>query len=127
MKSIEELNPHGYETTPIIDNNLEILFQRVMELQEACGMDFEINSGLRSEELQASLIHLGKSTATHSQHLIGGACDIRDDDGSLKEWAKENMNAFENIGLWLEDFKSTPTWLHCQIQSPKSGKRVFIP
>jgi uncharacterized protein YcbK (DUF882 family) len=127
MHTIEELNPHNYPTTPEIDANLKILFDRIMKLQEAIGFDLKINSGLRSEEQQQGLISDGKSKATHSKHITGQAADIDSMDGILYQFVHENINVFEEIGLWMEDFKSTPTWIHVQIVPPGSGKRIFIP
>lgn len=127
MKLIGELNPHNYPTNKNIDNNLKTLFERLQELQDAVGYDLTITSGLRSDEQQASLILAGKTNARHSMHLSGNAADIYDPDGTLKLWANDNLNFFVKTGFWMEAFESTPTWLHVQIQSPKSGNRIFIP
>ena len=83
MTTIQELNPHNYETTPVIANNMKILFDRLMEFQEVSGFGFHINSGLRSDSQQAELIKEGKTNAVHSKHLIGAAADINDPDGKL--------------------------------------------
>jgi len=38
-----------------------------------------------------------------------------------------NESLMVEIGLWFEDFKATPTWVHAQAVAPKSGKRFFMP
>lgn len=127
MKDISELNPHNYKVNDNQKKNLQILFDRVMAIQEAYGKDFHITSGLRSEEQQQELVSQGKTNAKHSKHCAGAACDVYDPDGELKKWAKENLDIFRVTGIWLEHFDYTPTWLHMQILPPKSGKLVFIP
>lgn len=136
MKDIGELNPHNYPTNKFTDQNLAILFQRLIELQGITEKDLVITSGLRSDEQQASLIKEGLTGAIHSKHLVGAAADILDVDGSLTEWVKENLDACARIGFWMEDFDSiaklarahgSALWVHFQIMAPGSGKRVFIP
>lgn len=67
--------------------------------------------------------------AMGSSHLYGAAVDVGDSDGLLHKWlkTKEGKDAIEKCGLWVEDLKSTPTWTHFQIYSPKSGNRFFLP
>lgn len=136
MKDVKDLNPHNYETTPILDANLAILFERVTEFQDAYGKEFQITSGLRSDAQQEELIKEGKTNAIHSKHLIGSAADILDSDGSLTQWVKDNLDVMSRIGLWMEDFDSIASlaekhhsaiWVHVQSTPPASGKRVFIP
>ena len=127
MISIKELNPNDYPTNDVIEKNLTILFERVMELQDAAEMAFTITSGLRSDEKQMELISSGKSKAVGSKHLAGAAVDIYDPEGILGKWCLDNLKTLERIGLWLEHPDHTPNWVHVQIMAPKSGKRVFIP
>lgn len=127
MTTIQELNPHGYKTNTNIDCNLDILFDRLMEVQNAIGYGLKINSGLRDQAQQNELIKQGKSNAIHSKHLAGAAADINDPDGSIAEWVKNNLKLMEVIGLWMEDFEHTKGWVHFQMMPPHSGKRVFIP
>lgn len=127
MIDIKELNPHDYPTTPVIDKNLEILFERLCEAQAAYGVMFKLTSGLRSDAQQALLIQMGKSKAKFSKHLIGAAADVYDPDGHLGAWVMDNLPFMAGIGLWVEDPKYTPGWVHFQCVAPKSGNRVFIP
>ena len=68
-------------------------------------------------------------SAMGSSHLYGAAVDIGDADGKLKAWLQTEAGnrALINCGLWAEDYKSTPTWIHLQIYAPNSFNRVFKP
>ena len=68
-------------------------------------------------------------SAMGSSHLYGCAVDISDKDGKLKEWLQKSVgkNALIDCGLWVEDFNSTPTWVHLQTYMPKSNRRFFKP
>ena len=68
-------------------------------------------------------------SAMGSSHLYGCAVDIADPDGKLKSWLQTDAGnlALINCGLWAEDYKSTPTWVHLQAYVPKSFNRVFKP
>lgn len=128
---MEELNPHKYPTTLIIEANLRILLDKINQVRNVYNIPMIVTSGLRSEAQQEQLIANGISNAPKSHHLTGEAVDILDEDRKLTEWVKNNMTLMEQIGLWLEDFDHTPTWVHfqtCPYGSWKSGKsRIFIP
>lgn len=66
-----------------------------------------------------------------SKHLIGCAIDVADVPSKGKaqfwQWLMANMSLCYSTGIWLEDKRWTPTWVHMQIQSPGSGNRVFVP
>jgi hypothetical protein len=121
--TINELNTHKCEITPEIEANLDVLIERLSQVRDAWGKPMTVTSGLRSQADQARINPL----APKSNHLIGAAADILDEDGSLKKWVGDNLPLMEHIGLWFEAFESTPTWCHMQIFPPKSGKRIFIP
>lgn len=121
--SLQELNPHGYETTDEEDTNLSILLEKMNKVRNAYAVPMVVTSGLRSQADQSRI----NPSAPKSKHLIGAACDIRDTDGSLAKWVQDNMALMEEIGLWFEDFGHTKGWVHFQILPPASGKRIFIP
>mgnify|MGYP003407789720 FL=1 len=127
MISPQELNPHDYEHGQAVKNNLKILFERLMEFQDAVEMALTVTSGLRSDEHQKRLIDEGKSNALHSKHMAGAAADLLDTDGLLADFCLSNVGILERIGLWMEDPAHTRGWIHLQIMAPKSGKRIFIP
>lgn len=62
-----------------------------------------------------------------SAHLTGEGVDIADPDHKLQEWLKKNELKLRVCGLYCEDFKYTPTWVHIQDRAPKSGNIFFIP
>lgn len=127
MKNITELNPHNHPITAVIGNNLKTLFERLIEFQDACEMDFIITSGLRSDAEQLDLIAQGKTNAKHSKHCAGLAADIYDPDKELAKWVLDNIDFVTKTGLWFEDFAHTKNWVHAQCTAPLSGKRIFIP
>ena len=59
--------------------------------------------------------------------MRGLAVDFRDQDGALRNWCLANLALLHRNGVWLEDFKWTPTWVHMQIVAPGSGKRIYPP
>jgi uncharacterized protein YcbK (DUF882 family) len=123
MITAQELNPKGYVTTPEQDTNLATLLERMNKIRAAYGKPMYVTSGLRSEADQARI----NPKASKSRHLIGAAVDIADQNGDLKKWIKANVSLLETVGLWCEHFDSTPTWVHFQCISPRSGNRFFIP
>lgn len=123
MISLKELNPHNYPTTPEIDGNLSTLLTRINLIRAAWGQPMTVTSGLRSEADQARI----NPSAPKSKHLVGGAVDIADPDGSLKSWLKANPQVLVDAQLWCEAAESTVGWCHFQCVPPKSGNRWFIP
>lgn len=129
---LSDLNPHGFTTTPEIDQNLQQLLTRANMLENAYGRILIVTSGLRDQALQNQLISAGKSTASKSKHLYGQAVDIGDPNRDLMHFILENLDLTQKIGLWFEDFrycnsKTGISWVHMQSVSPSSGHRIFIP
>lgn len=120
-----DLNPHGFPVTPEITANLQILLDRLNRLAPLYGRPFVINSGLRSQEFQDTLIKNGKSNAPHSKHLTGEAADISDPSGIFHEWCKSRDDVLDLIGFWCEQRQGG--WQHLQISAPHSGHRWFFP
>lgn len=68
------------------------------------------------------------NAAAKSRHLTGEAIDLRDNGTrDLARWCLKNIDALEEIGLWMEDPQWTPTWVHLQIVPPGSHRRVYCP
>lgn len=69
--------------------------------------------------------------APRSKHKLGLAVDLVDPYRELAKWAVNNLGTLAEIGLWIEDPRWTPTWLHLQSVAPGNppveSKRVFIP
>ena len=127
MINAQELNPHEYSTTEEIQNNLDILLDKMNKVRVAYNVPMIVTSGLRSLEDQMRI----NPSATKSKHLYGQACDIQDLDGTLKQWCLDNDELLRAIGVWMESFASTSTWVHFQIvpygSYKEGGSLQFIP
>lgn len=119
------------ECSPEQQKNLTILLEKVNKVRAAYGKPMTVTSGLRTMkhhlEIYAKKGIYPPKVPTKSNHLFGKAVDFADGNGALKKWVKENIKLMEEIGLWMEDFSATKTWLHVQINPPASGNRFFKP
>lgn len=125
MITMEELL-HGHPIAsirPDIQHNLHELLDIMNEIRSAYGQPMIITSGLRTEEDQARI----NPKAPKSNHILGLACDVSDPHGEFWSWCMSNMPLMEKLGVYFEDKNASPTWAHCQIVPPKSGKRIFKP
>lgn len=113
------------ELTDEIQRNAQVTVDKANQLLERAGRsDIDsVNSGWRPKAVNDHT----SNAAAGSKHLSAEAVDIPDADRTLATWCADNLDVAAEIGLWFEDFRWTPTWVHCQIVPPKSGKRVFIP
>lgn len=70
-----------------------------------------------------------RNAAKKSNHMLGLAIDIEDDDEMLDKWlmTAEGQKALERCELWMEHPSATPRWAHVQSVPPGSGRRVFQP
>jgi len=121
--TVETLNPRKHPMTEEQKVNLEKLAVAMNILQEEYGIELFVTSGLRSDADQAVI----NPKAKKSNHLKGLACDVGDAAKKLKIWLNDHMDVLEKAGIYIEDRGSTPTWVHCQVVPPKSGKREFLP
>jgi hypothetical protein len=83
----------------------------------------EVASGWRPAAVNDATCNAAKS----STHLSGEGLDTRDPERKFARWCLRNLHELERLGLWMEDPRWTPTWVHLQTRPPASGKRVFIP
>ena len=116
---------HKDELTDEIRANAQRTVDAANELLARAGRSdiHTVNSGWRP----ATVNEATANAASSSRHLTGQAVDLPDADRTLATWCADNLDVAAEIGLWFEDFRWTPTWVHCQIVPPKSGKRVYIP
>lgn len=114
-----------------VQENLNQLFLKVNIVRKEYGKPMIVTSGLRTKkhhlEIYARKGIFPPKVPMKSNHLFGRAVDFADGDGKLKKWILENIKLMEEIGLWMEDFSATKTWVHFQINPPKSGNRFFKP
>lgn len=129
----ELIKNNNVSDIPIIhQHNLEEVQRRVNYIEDAYGKHLSVTSGYRT--IQDHLrIYSAKGITDKSKipmkslHLSGAAVDVYDSTSELKAWINANIKVLEDIGLWCEDFASTPTWVHFQISPPRSGSRFFKP
>lgn len=97
---------------------------RLLVLAEADGLVRNtVSSGWRPKSINDAT----RNAATRSNHVVALACDIDDPDRALAQWCISNLDKVAECGIYLEDPRWSPTWLHMQIVPPGSGKRIFIP
>lgn len=114
-------------------DNLNKLQQAVNKLRLAYGKPLTVTSGYRSVDDHIRIykekgITDKSKIPMKSKHLSGLACDLVCDDlEDFKNFIIKNEKLCEELNLYFEHFDETPTWVHCQITPPASGKRFFYP
>lgn len=116
---------HEKELTDEILANAEVTVSRCNELLNRAGHSdvAEVSSGWRPQGINDSTSHASKT----SKHLTAQAIDLPDPDRTLADWCVDNLDILEELGLWMEDPRWTPDWVHLQTAPPKSGRRIYIP
>ena len=116
---------HAEELTDEINRNAKVTVDRVNELLARAGhSDIDhVNSGWRPQGVNDAT----RNSAANSRHLSAQAVDIGDADRALAHWCVDHLDDLREIGLWMEDPRWTPDWVHLQITPPRSGKLVYIP
>ena len=132
----------GQICPPELQANLNTLVERLNMVRDDYGFPMVVSSGYRSKDKQIKIYEEkckrhefpfqdGRFDMSRipmkSAHLYCQAADIYDPDGSLKAWLQEDLSRLERYDLYCEDFEHTPTWVHFQINPPKSGRRIFKP
>lgn len=111
-----------------ICNNAALTVSRINRLlglaaEEGIECD-TVSSGWRPLAINDATANAAKA----SKHIKALAADLRDTpQRDLARWCLRNLKHLESIGLWMEDPRWTPTWVHLQIVPPGSGRRVFVP
>ena len=83
-----------------------------------------VSSGFRPAKLNNSTV----GAATKSNHITCLACDIQDmNPFPLMQYVLNNLDLAKKLGIYFEDFRATPSWVHFAIIPPNSGKRIFKP
>lgn len=114
---------HKSELTSPIRANATKTMQLVNQLLTLAGLtDRDASSGWRPAAVNAAT----QGAAKKSNHMLGLAVDVQDTDKKLQRWCMANTHILEQLGLWMEHPRDTPTWCHLQTVPPRSGKRVFF-
>lgn len=99
------------------------LLNKVNAFLEHWDREAHMTSGYRSPEYNKTV----KGAAPNSNHMSGKAIDISDSDKALAKFCLVKKQLLADYGLWCEDPRTTPTWVHFQSVPPKSGNRFYIP
>lgn len=95
-------------------------------IRTAWGYPLVVTSGARCEAYTRKLREDGIPAALKSAHIEGLAVDIAPlNKESLFKFQTWLIPSLEGLGVWIEDFKYTPSWCHVQIRPAKN--RVFVP
>lgn len=121
LKGRDKQYPDDYSQE--ISDNLDALLIPLNKIREAYGKPMTVTSGWRPPAINAST----PGAAAKSKHMIGLACDIADADGAIMRWVLANLDLMKDLGIYMEDWKWTPTWTHFQLGPPNSKKRIFVP
>lgn len=104
---------------------------RVHAIAEADGFTFKINpktgsrvSGSGNGGFRPQDCAIGSA---NSPHKLGRGVDTYDPDRGFARWCIAHLDVLAGEGLFMEDPRWTPTWVHLDDRGPKSGRRVFIP
>jgi hypothetical protein len=112
---------HASEYTKEVSDNIDKLLVAMNVIRKAYGKPMKVSSGWRPVGINANI----KGAAKSSSHTVGMACDIRDTDGTLWNWCLQNLQLIKDCGLYLEDRRWTPNWVHFQTRKVSSGNRIF--
>jgi hypothetical protein len=99
---------------------VNVLLARAAEEQVQPGVDAQthtaVASGWRPKAVNDATSNAGKT----SKHINGCGIDLCDTAPGrpLARWCLRNPKLLEEIGLWMEDPRWTPTWVHVQSVPP---------
>jgi hypothetical protein len=126
---------HAAELTPPVRKNAVALLFAVNELLRRAALEGvepgidehtgnEVASGWRPLGVNART----SNAAGKSSHIVGLGVDLQDHaDRRLARWCLRNLDVLEELGLYMEDPRWSPSWVHLQLRPPGSGKRVYVP
>lgn len=120
--------PERYESeefTPLILSNIQVLKGKVNALLfDLAVKKVKVSSGFRPSDVNAKT----KGAAEKSQHTIGKAVDLVDEDKTLKAAIMKAPHLLAKHGLWMEDPGNTPEWCHLDYKTrPDRLIRIFKP
>lgn len=124
-------------------NNIDDLLVKLNKIRTKWGKPMFSSSGYRSMAQHLAIykkkgITDKKLIPMKSKHLFGQADDIGDADEKtpgtqileFQQWCRDNEDWLLNeVGVWIEHFDYTKTWVHFQsvpYASWKPGKSIFF-
>lgn len=96
------------------------LVNGLQAIRDAYGKPMVISSGHRCADYNKRI-----GGVANSQHILGNAADISDPKQALAKFLLANLPLLEANGLWMENPKATPTWVH--LDTRQRTTRVFNP
>jgi hypothetical protein len=125
---------YAVELTAGIRLNAEDLLDRVNRLlamaaeEGIAPAENEYGSPVASGWRPSAVNDKTANAAAASKHMTGEGIDLRDNrPRAFARWCLRHLNELEDLGLWMEDPRWTPTWVHLQMVPPRSGNRVYVP
>jgi hypothetical protein len=124
------------DLTDVIVSNADALLDRVNGLLARAaeegvepGVDPDTGTAVSSGWRPKLVNDVTPNASKTSKHVVGLAVDLCDTlpERPLARWCLRNKEALKELGLWMEDPRWTPTWVHLQSEPPASGNRVFVP
>lgn len=120
-----------YACSPDVLRNAQVTVDKTNQLKRLAVLDglvfsddaHEVASGWRPEAVNDCTSNAAKK----SSHITGCGLDTHDPQRLFARWCLQNLHQLEAIGLWMEDPRWTPNWVHLQTFAPGSGNRVYIP
>lgn len=103
--------------------NAQRTIDKANAVLELFGSNRRVTSGWRPAEINAAT----KGASPTSRHMTCQAVDLEDNNRELMGWCLNNKDLLVKLDLYLEDPRSTPTWVHMQTVPPASGHRFFMP
>lgn len=100
--------------------NLFDLLPRVNYVRFHWGKPLTVSSGYRP-----ATINTGVGGAKQSAHITCQAVDFKDEDGDLARWLLAHQYILKEAGLFMEDPRYTPSWVH--LQSRRTLSLIFKP
>lgn len=101
--------------------NAAVMVEKANLLLNLFGKRKRVASGWRPASINAAT----KGASPTSKHVLCQALDFEDGNRELMNWCLNNKDLLEALGLWFEDPRDTPTWVHAQIVPPASGHLFF--
>jgi uncharacterized protein YcbK (DUF882 family) len=119
----DKLYPDDF--TQEISDNIDKLLIPLNKFRELYGKSMVVSSGWRPASVNKTI-----GGAPKSNHVLGLACDFKDPEGLLDAFAMQldASGELKKLGLWLENPKNTPGWIHLDIKDRGDRKsNIFNP
>lgn len=123
-----------HDVTDDVRSNAEALLSRVNALYAVAvrdGVPLPDNPGTKSGVsgsgnggFRPNLCPVGAGSSTHK---IGRGIDRYDPSRAFAAWCLAHPDVLKEFGLYMEDPRWTPSWVHLQDKAPNSGKLVYVP